>query len=432
MKEKLRITSLFKETELTAKTHINGDWRILTEDFFEVSASTFEHDPLWKNKKILKIQFSPQVKYWEMEWDSEDVPLPPFDRKTADGEQIYDYQLLKEAGELNRRKRIAAHEFFAKHNQLQHGTDFNNGFSPSSQPVGIVEIVTQKARLNHLKDRTKAKVFNMIDSMEWQDQYDVALFYAPDLCINKRRSEILHGLIGLKDVGTERAHTGGRMWQPLPGGKGIIADDFLNSYKSNNTAVMKIYIEKARILGVIQSGQGGLYLNGSTFIGRDSSEAVVYFSKDTVSYTNIIQAEVNARGELPEDDMQDQKREVTLKTKSEKETHDAQVSKAWYERYRKLAIEAEELSGKAIPQEYKKLEDLERYIESLKVVKNQEAQHKVSPSGKLAVSAGSLEDMTLEELKSLAKQENVPGSQFFKNKDKIIERIEENRAQLAK
>jgi hypothetical protein len=67
---------------------------------------------------------------------------------------------------------------------------------------------------------------------------------------------------------------------------------------------MKIYISKAERLGILKRGEhNALYMQSGTFVGNTIDEAVVYFSKDGQSYTNIIQPEVNKLSMLPEDDM---------------------------------------------------------------------------------------------------------------------------------
>lgn len=426
MKEKIRLTSLYQQTEFTAKTQINGEWKVLTETFREVSATTFETDPAFKHERILKISFTPQQKYWELEWDSEDIPLKPLG-KDASSEERFANDQLREANEINRRKRIAAREFFPRHNQLAHGTDFNNGFSPNATPVATLEAVTQRGRLNHLKDRKKAKVFTMIDAMPWMEQYDLILYYAPDLCIGKRRSEMLHGLIGLKDVGTERAHTGGRMWQKNPSGKGILADDFLMNYKKTNHVVMKIYIEKAILLGIITRGVGGLYLQEKTFVGKDSTEAVVYFSKDNVSYTNIVQTEVNANSELPEDDMVEQPVDMPeYKTEYQKKEDAKKNEAAERLRYSQLIQRAERMSGKDVPQNKRSMSELEKYVEELQAELDTQSVAAVSPTIQLAAQVGDLNAMGMDELKAVAADMGLK-PWAFSNKDKLILKIQKKR-----
>lgn len=406
------------------KTQINGSWQVLTENFLSVSASQLESDPALKNERILKISFTRQTPFWEMEYDTEDKPLiqPP---KTAEPEEHYQYQQTKEWNELNRRKRIAAKEFFPRHNQIQHGSDFNNGFVPSGTPIATVEIVTQKAKLHFLADCKKVHVFNKIMSMTRQQVYDLGLYYAPELCYGKRMSEVYYALIGLKDLHTPKAHVGGRMWQRH--GKGIVADDFLLNYEGNNTAVMKIYVEKAIGLGVVTRGTGGLYLSNGTFLGKNSDEAVVYLSKDQQSYNNIIQAEVNSRGEMPEDDLADEKTEVILKSQFEKNLISAQGTAEYRNEYTMLCLEAEQITGRAIPEDKKGLHNMREWVKQLREKKVKGDVVATSQTHKLNVMVDDLATGDIEELKKIAKNEGVSGWQLFKSAEALREKIQEHR-----
>lgn len=420
MKEKLRITSRLANTQFVAKTLINGTWYVLTEDFIMITAAEFESNPEFRGDNILNITFTPINKIWEFEYDTEDKPLPPRPKFNENDPETYDllnqYEQLREHNEMNRRKRIAVREFFSRHMQLEHGTDFQNGHSPSSEPVGIVEIVTQKSRLMHLADRKKTQVFAMVDAMTWQEQYDLALYYAPELA-GKRRSEVLHGLIGLKGIGTKESHLGGRLWQKASNGKVTLADDFLMNYKNNPTVVMKIYVNKALAYGLIVKTPNGLYANGSTFVGRDADDAVIYFSKDIEMYNNFIQPEVNKMSKLPDDDMVDDVLEAYIKTSFEKKKMN-ELSTANYNTHRDLLKEDyKSKTGKnPLKMEY---ETLQKEVEVLRA----EISVVDTPTAELQTAVNILDTQDLDKLKEYAKELGVPGYQAYKSVATLKEKI---------
>lgn len=424
MKEKLRITSRLDNTQFVAKTIINGTWYVLTENFIMMSAAEFESNPAHNGENVLIIEFTPQNKIWEFEYDTEDKPLSARPKVDVDDPDSYDalnrYEQDRETNEMNRRKRIAVREFFSRHMQLEQGTDFGNGHTPTSDPVGIVEIVTQKSRLMHLADRKKTKVFSIVDAMTWQEQYDLALYYAPELA-NKRRSEVLHGLIGLKGIGTREAYLGGKMWQKTDNGKMTYADDFLQNYANNPTVVMKIYVNKALAYGIIIKNTNGLYLNGTTFVGRDADDAVIYFSKDIDSYANVIQPEVNRLSKLPEDDLVEDKLEAYTKSSFATKKQNEQSTVAYAEHYKVLLNEYEKLTGTK-NNEPLKYNELQAEVERLRASKAL-GEPSEGPTAKLAAAIDPLNSDDMNILKEYAKQVGVPAYQAYKSaaalKDKI-------------
>ncbi len=421
MKEKLRITSKLQNTDFAAQTIINGTWYVLTDNFVMTTSAEFESNPQFRNENILSIKFTPQNKTWEFEYDTEDKPLPPRPKFNEDDPNSYEemqaYEDLREYNEMNRRKRIAVREFFSRHMQLEHGTDFQNGHAPSTEPIGIVEIVTQKSRLMHLADRKKAMVFSVVDEMSWQEQYDLALYYAPELA-GRRRSEVLHGLVGLKGIGTKEAHLGGKLWQKASNGKMTLADDFLSNYKNNHTVVVKIYVNKAIALGVIVRTTNGLYLKGNTFVGRDADDAVIYFSKDIDSYINVVQPEVNRMNNLPEDDLFNDKLEVYTKSSFATQKLNNDSTKMYQEHINMLRDDYKNLTGKE-PSKTIKYNEIQEVVAELK---KKEAEG-VAPSKVLELSVDFENITDLESLKEYAKGLSIPGYQAYKSlaalKDKI-------------
>lgn len=421
MKEKLRITSKLQNTEFAAQTIINGTWYVLTENFVMTTSAEFESNPQFRSENILTIKFTPQNKTWEFEYDTEDKPLPPRPKFNEDDPNSYEemqaYEDLREYNEMNRRKRIAVREFFSRHMQLEHGTDFQNGHAPSTEPIGIVEIVTQKSRLMHLADRKKAMVFSVVDEMSWQEQYDLALYYAPELA-GKRRSEVLHGLIGLKGIGTKESHLGGKLWQKATNGRMTLADDFLNNYKNNHTVVVKIYVNKAIALGILVKTTNGLYLHGNIFVGRDSDDAVVYFAKDIDSYVNVIQPEVNRLSNLPEDDMVNDKLEVYTKSKFATQKLNSDSTKNYQEHINMLRDDYRNLTGKE-PSKTIKYSEIQEVVDTLK---KKDAEG-VAPTRVLELSADYENITDLDTLKEYARSIGIPGYQAYKSvvalKDKI-------------
>lgn len=421
MKEKMRITSRLQNTEFTAQTIINGTWYVLTENFVMTTSAEFESNPQFRNENVLSIKFTPLNKIWEFEYDTEDKPLPPRPKFNEDDPETYNvmqaYEMLREENEMNRRKRIAVREFFSRHMQLEHGTDFQNGHAPSTEPVGIVEIVTQKSRLMHLADRKKTQVFSLVDAMSWQEQYDLALYYAPELA-GKRRSEVLHGLIGLKGIGTKESHLGGRLWQKGINGRVTLADDFLANYKNNPTVVIKIYVNKAIALGVIVKTTNGLYLKGTIFVGRDTDDAVIYFSKDIDAYVNVVQPEVNRLSNLPEDDMGEPQLEAYTKSKFATQKQNADSSTSYHSHMDMLKDDYKALTGKEASKTIR-YEEIKEVVTELKKKDSE-------PMGQTEVLSTTIDIDTitdLDKLKEYAKTINVPGYQAYKSVNALRDKI---------
>lgn len=423
MKEKLRITSKLPNTQFVGKTYINGSWWVLTDDFIMMTAAEFENNPANVSKEILTVTFTPINKLWEFEYETEDKPLPPRPKIDVDDPESYErlqaYETQREINEMNRRKRIAVKEFFSRHSQLEQGTDFGNGHVPSSDPIGIVEIVTQKSRLMHNADRKKAQVFAMVDSMTWQEQYDLALYYAPELA-NKRRSEVLHGLIGLKGIGTKEAYLGGKLWHKTAKGTAMLADDFLLNYKNNPTVVMKIYINKAIAYGIITTGRDGLYMNGGIFVGRDADDAVIYFSKDIEAYTNVIQPEVNKLSSLPEDDMVDDNLESYTKSSYATNKLNEEKNRSFNAHMDILLQEYKKLDGRDAPR--MKYEELQAEVERLRKKKAESIRSEM-PTAELEFVIDPLATDDLDKLKMVAKDLGIPGYAMYRSVNALKDKI---------
>lgn len=427
MKEIVRITSLVKETDLLMQINQNGTWMVLTEDFRIIPKQIHETDPAYKAIPIMKIGFTQQRTFWEMQYDTDDKPLNLKSEREKDAteSEMALYQSIKQENELNRRKRLALKDFLSKHNQIQHGSDFNNGHVPKSTPIAKIEVMTQKARQNHLADRMKVQVFTLIDSMSWQDQYDVALYYAPYLA-GKRRSEVVSGLVGMKGIGTKESGNGGIMWQRGSSGKGTNAEDFMLNYQGNPTVSMKIYVEKAVMAGIITKGNGGFYINGTQFVGRNVTDMVIYFSKDMQTYTNLIQHEVNKRGiGLPEDDLGDEKDEATLKTRYEKTMLSNMSTTEYQADYARLSSEVLRLTGRDVPDSKKRYVDLKEYVAQLQENENVAKQLQQMPTASLERAVDPATTYDLPQLKQVAKELGIIGYQSYQSVKSLKAKIDE-------
>jgi hypothetical protein len=438
MKEKLRITSKLINTEFVARANIGGTWWVLTDKSYSlITAAEFSNNPIYRDENVLTIQFNPMNKFWEMEYDTEDKPTPLRKGQKGLEEDEYLTETIAQENRINRNKRMAVKEFFARHNQLEHGTDFGVPFKPNGFLIGTLELVTQKSKKLHLADRKKALVFSIIDEMPWEEQYNVALYYAPEL-VGKRRSDVLHGLVGLKDVGTERAHTGGKMWQKLPNSNITIADDFINHYMKgeSNAIVMKIYVEKALHLGIITRGNGGLYMNGGTmFLGADTTDAVIYFTKDMESYNNIIQSEVNKRGDLPEDDLSDvEPVDLPLRSIWEKNKQNAMSTSEYKKEYFRMITRYKELGG-SVPKTGLGYHDLKEALDKQEKSVLAAQSHDQLPTSKLEAEIDPSTSLTLDELKKKAKEIGVKGYKNFQSisalKDAIRHKLDEMESEMA-
>jgi hypothetical protein len=402
MKEKLRITSLLKNTEIEMRTKIANRWEVLTERYDQISVQEYETNPLYKGVKVLKMEFSTTQPFWDMEFDTDDLPIAKLDE--ANGISDYHVRQSKDASELNRKKRIAAREFFTKHWQLENRTPYQNGHKPPGTPAGYVELLTQKARQYHISDRLKSQVFAKVDALSWQEQYDLMLYYKPSLA-GSRRSEVLQGLIGLKGIGTAEAVKGGVLWH------GNNAEDYLNNYENNPTVVMKIYVNKAAALGILEKGNGGLYMKGGTFVGATPDDAVQYFSKDLESYTNIIQSEVNKLSNLPDDDMGDLPPAEAKSRKFDKDYDREMDTAAFKEEYKRLCQRVEAAGGE-MPYKIRTTE-LKLLVEALEARQLQMEKDLATVKLEEHVNPGVSDDINV--LKAYMKQLGIKGYGTFRS-----------------
>jgi hypothetical protein len=272
-------------TSLICKTMIGNSWVVLTKNWYllpEVQLS----DEKYKGEQIMEIPFSQANPRFQFEYETGTVPM--------DGpETASNLYRNRMDNELNKRKKDAVTEFFARHFQIEHRTELNNGHK-ATNPTFYLEITTRKSEISHQSDRKRMLVFNKVEQMTHQQQYDLALYYRPEL-FGKRRSELLQGLIGLKGIATDQALQGGiLMREPY-------LTDFLANYEDNPMVSMKIYVNKAVRLGILSKSGDGIYFKG-TFVGKDENAAVVYFTTDERMYGNQIVPEVNRLSNLPEDD----------------------------------------------------------------------------------------------------------------------------------
>jgi len=429
MKEKVRISSLITNTILYGKTLIDGQWQVLTEDFQQLSLHDFETNKDHIGKKMWTFNFSEAAKSFDYEYDTKDKPLLPKPEKGSTPEKEYHdrvaevnaYNLrTEEYNLLNRRKRLATTNFFARHGSIQHKTNFDNGHHTTSHPIAEIEIITQVARMNYLSDLKVAKAFVKFSSMPWREQYDASIYYAPDT-FGKRRSEVLYRVIGLKGRGTKEAFMGGVLWQ------GNNLHDFLNNYENNPTVVMKVYISKAIEGKLLQRTKDGIYMNQSTYVGRSIDEAVVYFSSDLQSYTNFIQPQVDKLFGLPEDDLAE---EVIVPEVSDFRKKEIQAAKSedWKEERRRQINQAEQLGIKD-PNNYKQA-DLQKLIDAALAKQSAIERHEATPTAQLSQMIDDLETLNLDKLKTLAASEGLPGWQLYKDVDKLREKLRAHRESL--
>jgi len=427
MKEKVRISSLITNTILYGKTMIDGQWQILTDDFQQMSLYEFETNVEHKGKKMFTFNFSESSKNFDYVYDTVDKPLiPKPDVKSAvteaDHDRIAEVNLKNQSIEkenlLNRRKRLATTNFFARHGQISQRTPFNNGHYCTSQPIAEIEIITQIAKNNYRNDLKVAKAFVKIAAMSWRDQYDAAIYYAPEV-FGKRRSEVLNKFIGLKGRGTKEAYMGGVLWQ------GTNLTDFLQNYSNNPTVVMKIYISKAIESKLLSRTTTGIYMNQSTFVGRTIDECVVYFSSDMQSYTNYIQPEVDKLCGLPEDDLTEDTIVPTI-SNFEKKDLAANKQQDWKEARRNQIMEAESL-GIADPNNYKQA-DLQVIIDAKKAKNNAIEQAEQLPTVVLEQQIDDLLTEDIDKLKEIGAAEGINGLGHWKDIEKVRKKIREHRA----
>lgn len=429
MKEKVRISSLVTNTILYGKALIDGQWQILTEDFQQLSLHDFETNKDHQGKKMWTFNFSEAAKSFDYEYDTKDKPLLPKPAKDSMPEKEYHDRLaeinaynirMEEQNLLNRRKRLATTNFFARHNAIQHKTNFDNGHHVTSHPIAEIEIVTQVARMNYLSDLKVAKAFVKVSQMPWREQYDAAIYYAPEV-FGKRQSEVLYRFIGLKGRGTKEAFMGGVLWQ------GNNLHDFLHNYDQNPTVVMKVYISKAIESKILQRTKDGIYMNQSTYVGRTIDEAVVYFSGDLQSYTNFIQPQVDKLCGLPEEDLVE---EVIVPEVSDYEKRELQKAKSEdWKAERKRQIEEATLLGVTDPAAFGQ-SDLQKLIDAAKAKKKAIERHEATPTAQLSRQIDDLDTLDIEILQSIAASEGVPGWQLYKDVDKLRAKIRSRRESL--
>ena len=420
MKETVRIESKLGNTEWTAKSRINGKWMVLTENWHLISEAEFQTNPIFKMEKIVKKTFTPMLNYWEFDYDTEYKKL--LTKAQADADPHLDRQ-IREWNDLNERKQRAVREFLSRHEMIEQKTDFRNGHRPSSAPIATIEVISQKEKALVEKDRMKVKIFNMVEAMSWQEQYDLALYYAPYL-FGKRRSQVLHGLIGLKDVGTGATHLGGVLWRDNNG------EDFLTNYKTNQNVSIKIYASKAERMGILKRGEhNGLYLSSGTFVGNTIDEAVIYFAKDERAYTQILQPEVNKASNLPEDDM-------TVLVGHEMLT----IKPTGYEKElgREIASAESRTGAQMLKEEFMELGgtwpvggmtrgELTIEVDKLRKLKTTKADKENLPTTQLDLSIDDIETNDIERLRVLAKEEGVKGYQVYQNIENLRSKVLENR-----
>ena len=426
MQEKVRISSLITNTVLYGKTLIDGQWQILTEDFQQMSLYEFENNVEHRNKKLFTFNFSESSRNFDYTYYTKERPLIPKpdlkDLKTeADhdryAEIVRTNQTIEAENLINRRKRLATMNFFGRHMQIQQKTSLGNGHFCTSQPIAEIEILTQVAKHNYQNDLKVAKAFIKVASMEWRKQYDAAIYYIPSV-FGMRQSEVLNKFIGLKGRGTKEAYLGGALWQ------GNNLNDFLTNYDNNPTVVMKIYVSKAIQSKLLSQTRDGIYMNGSTFVGRTIDEAVVYFSGDMKSYTNYIQPEVDKICGLPEEDL---KEEIIVPEFSDfmKKDTSAQKTQDWKEERKAQIVEAT-LLGIKNPHEYKQA-DLQVLVDAAKAKANAIAKHEELPTVILQQEVDDLLTEDVDKLKKIASAEGLNLTNW-KDIDKIRNRIREHRA----
>jgi len=218
------------------------------------------------------------------------------------------------------------------------------------------------------------------------------------------------------------------MWLRADNSKLTNADDFLLHYANNPTVVMKIYINKAISFGLLTLGNGGLYLNGATFCGRDANEAVVYFSKDMQSYTNIIQPEVNRMSQLPEDDMEEIETESYVKSSFMTQKLGAEKNHVHFAQQELMENEYFALMGRA-PEKWWKFEQLKAKVEELRTRKNVVENIETLPTKKVEISLTPEISEDMEKLREVARGLDVPGYQSYRNIDKLRAAIEKKQAE---
>lgn len=416
MKQTIRITSNYLETTLAARTTIGGVERVLTKDWFILTSEAHATDPVLKTKPLMDQEFTAQRQWFEYSYDTKDPVVPPKPKIDATSEEHQIYNEAVAAFELNKRKRDATREFWGKHRQIKHLSNLRNGFVPDLMPVATLEVTSQTELNNHIKDKNYVEVFNRVTDFTDQELLDCCLYYKPVL-YGKTKGQMLHGLLSLAHIGTDKHHFAGALFQDG------VTEDFLNNYDpSNPTIAMKIYVEKAIMMKIIQPTTGGFALPNGTFIGSNSTEAVVFFNSDQQSYTNIIQPQVNAMSKLPEDDMADYVAPWTPR-----KIHSA--DKAVVQTAKNAQYSAD---LKRVQDEYKRLggkegmgyNDMKEWIAQKhldnEALKNEEAL----PTNSLAIEIEPWKTRDINKLKVLAKGLNIPGYAMYQDNDASIGKLQ--------
>lgn len=421
MKQTIRITSTILETTLAARTIIGGKEMVLTDDWFQVSSDAYATDPVLKIKSLMNQEFTAQRKWFEYSFDTKDPVVPPKPKIDATSEEHQIYNDAVYAFEINKRKRDATKEFWGKHRQIKHLTNLRNGFTPDLNPVATLEVTSQTELDNHLKDMKYMEIFNRVLEFTDQELLDCCLYYKPVL-YGKTKGQMRHGLLSLAHIGTEKQFFSGALFQ-----EGV-ADDFLNNYDPKNPTIsMKIYVEKAIMMGIIVPTTGGFSLTNGTFVGSNSTEAVVFFNADMQSYTNIIQPQVNALSKLPEDDMADYVAPWSARKIHSADKAVVQTAKnaQYYSDLSQVQAEYKRLGGR----EGLGYNDMKAWIAQKNIENDALAKKEALPTAALEIELEPWKTEDLNKLKAIGKKLNMVGWQAVteagkaKFQDKIKEKM---------
>lgn len=280
---------------LTCQTKIGENWFVLTDDWRIMTLSAFNQEfTTNKSLRIKEQKFSESHKQWRIEFYLDD----PYDAKEIKSLKPSDpAEALRRQEEnmLNARIRTAVVNFFSKHMSIEQVIPFGNGHIPAS---GAFEIdwPSQKARIFHINDMNRVKVFEKIMAMSASELYNVVMYYAPEL-YNRTRSGILQGLIGLKGIGSGNEDNMSVMMRMNN------LNDFLRNYEQNPNAGIRIVVNKAKSYGIIRESNG-LWWMRDVQVGHDINSSVAWFLDNQDEYRGYLIPEVESREVLPEDDLQ--------------------------------------------------------------------------------------------------------------------------------
>lgn len=400
---------------------------VLTQDWFLLTSDAHKTDATLKNKPLMDQTFTAQRQWFEYTFDTNDPAVPPKPKVDDDPEKFIAYNEAVYEFDINKRKRDATREFWGKHRQIKHKTDLRNGFKPDLPPVAYIEITSQTELNNHLKDVKWVEIFNRVKEYSDQELLDLCLYYSP-ANFGKTKGQILHGLLSLSHIGTDDHWKAGALFQ-----KGV-CDDFLNNYDPNNSTVsMKIYISKAIAMGIIVRTTGGYALQNGTFVGKDVNDAVLYFSSDMASYTNIIQPEVNKNSALPDDDMADYVKPWKARTIHSADKAVVQTAKnsAYNADFQRVKAEYESLGGK----KGMGYNDMKEWIAN-KHIENAEVEKAESlPTAALELEVEPWNTEDLNKLKKLGQKYNIAGYAMYQDnpesKAKLRAKIKEKATVVA-